>query len=179
MGQYGGQKSERGRLWMESCRHAYMYFKAKKRKSKWRIFFVSLSSLCLSLSPSRSFSVRLSLSAPISISICLPFYPCIYLSIYLPILSLLLALVHSSCAYLDRVQVLQPHHVQRAIERGYLEQRGVLRTNCIDCLDRTNVGQFAVGLYRREVSYSICPFLFSYLLFVASSFAASVLFLRL
>jgi len=23
----------------------------------------------------------------------------------------------------------------------YLEQRGVLRTNCIDCLDRTNVAQ--------------------------------------
>jgi hypothetical protein len=25
-------------------------------------------------------------------------------------------------------------------------QRGVLRTNCIDCLDRTNVVQFAYGL---------------------------------
>jgi phosphatidylinositol 3,5-bisphosphate 5-phosphatase len=25
-------------------------------------------------------------------------------------------------------------------------QRGVLRTNCIDCLDRTNVAQFAAGL---------------------------------
>ena len=30
--------------------------------------------------------------------------------------------------------------------RGYLEQSGVLRTNCIDCLDRTNVGQFVVGM---------------------------------
>lgn len=28
----------------------------------------------------------------------------------------------------------------------WLEQRGVLRTNCIDCLDRTNVSQFAVGM---------------------------------
>ena len=26
------------------------------------------------------------------------------------------------------------------------KQRGVLRTNCIDCLDRTNVAQFAAGL---------------------------------
>lgn len=25
-------------------------------------------------------------------------------------------------------------------------QRGVLRTNCIDCLDRTNIAQFACGL---------------------------------
>lgn len=25
-------------------------------------------------------------------------------------------------------------------------QKGVLRTNCIDCLDRTNVGQYAYGL---------------------------------
>jgi hypothetical protein len=42
--------------------------------------------------------------------------------------------------------VLQPSHIAKALERGYLEQRGVLRTNCIDCLDRTNVGQFAVGM---------------------------------
>ena len=27
------------------------------------------------------------------------------------------------------------------------KQEGVLRTNCIDCLDRTNVAQFAYGLY--------------------------------
>lgn len=27
-----------------------------------------------------------------------------------------------------------------------LFQKGVLRTNCIDCLDRTNVAQFAYGL---------------------------------
>ena len=51
----------------------------------------------------------------------------------------------SSNAFLDRVAILQPQHVERARERGHLEQRGVLRTNCIDCLDRTNVGQFAVG----------------------------------
>ena len=29
-------------------------------------------------------------------------------------------------------------------------QRGVLRTNCIDCLDRTNVAQFALGLHALE-----------------------------
>lgn len=28
----------------------------------------------------------------------------------------------------------------------WLEQRGILRTNCIDCLDRTNVSQFSVGI---------------------------------
>eukprot|EP00903_Cladosiphon_okamuranus_P008585 g8235.t1 len=28
-----------------------------------------------------------------------------------------------------------------------MEQQGVLRTNCIDCLDRTNVGQFTIGVH--------------------------------
>ena len=27
---------------------------------------------------------------------------------------------------------------------GY-KQRGVVRTNCVDCLDRTNTAQFAIG----------------------------------
>ncbi|KAK9845465.1 hypothetical protein WJX81_007167 [Elliptochloris bilobata] len=31
-------------------------------------------------------------------------------------------------------------------EPELVQQRGVLRTNCIDCLDRTNVAQFAAGL---------------------------------
>lgn len=30
--------------------------------------------------------------------------------------------------------------------KGYIKQHGVLRTNCIDCLDRTNVAQFAMGV---------------------------------
>ena len=29
--------------------------------------------------------------------------------------------------------------------RGVLRQRGVVRTNCVDCLDRTNTAQFALG----------------------------------
>lgn len=33
-----------------------------------------------------------------------------------------------------------------AQEPDVQRQRGVLRTNCIDCLDRTNVAQFAAGL---------------------------------
>ena len=28
-----------------------------------------------------------------------------------------------------------------------MEQQGVLRTNCIDCLDRTNVGQFSIAVH--------------------------------
>ena len=37
---------------------------------------------------------------------------------------------------------------------AYALQRGVIRTNCIDCLDRTNVAQFCVGrtLLRRQLS---------------------------
>ena len=34
----------------------------------------------------------------------------------------------------------------RVQEPAVRKQHGVLRTNCIDCLDRTNVAQFAAGL---------------------------------
>ena len=36
--------------------------------------------------------------------------------------------------------------VAPAQEPDVQRQAGVLRTNCIDCLDRTNVAQFAAGL---------------------------------
>ena len=52
----------------------------------------------------------------------------------------------SPVSYLDNVKEIQHEHKVNAIERGYMEQRGVLRTNCIDCLDRTNAGQFAVAI---------------------------------
>jgi hypothetical protein len=38
------------------------------------------------------------------------------------------------------------HPNDKDLERKPLYQRGVLRTNCIDCLDRTNVSQYAYGL---------------------------------
>jgi hypothetical protein len=34
--------------------------------------------------------------------------------------------------------------LRQALE--FMEQRGVLRTNCVDCLDRTNVAQFSVAM---------------------------------
>jgi hypothetical protein len=42
--------------------------------------------------------------------------------------------------------MFQPFHIEKAKSRRWIEQRGVLRTNCIDCLDRTNVAQFAMGI---------------------------------
>ncbi len=33
-----------------------------------------------------------------------------------------------------------------AFSTAFMEQHGVLRTNCIDCLDRTNVAQFSIGV---------------------------------
>ena len=42
----------------------------------------------------------------------------------------------SSSDYLDRVRNLPTEKCERARRLGHLEQRGVLRTNCIDCLDR-------------------------------------------
>lgn len=37
------------------------------------------------------------------------------------------------------------------------EQRGVLRTNCIDCLDRTNVAQFIVGAHALGRMLAVAP----------------------
>lgn len=56
------------------------------------------------------------------------------------------AVFSSQVKYLDRVSLFQDSHVNDAYEAGYMEQRGVLRTNCIDCLDRTNGGQFAMAM---------------------------------
>ena len=42
--------------------------------------------------------------------------------------------------------------LDRSRSKGRIEQRGVLRTNCIDCLDRTNGAQFAVGMKFLTVS---------------------------
>lgn len=39
------------------------------------------------------------------------------------------------------------HGTQIYCPGSHLEQNGILRTNCIDCLDRTNVAQFTIGAY--------------------------------
>ena len=52
----------------------------------------------------------------------------------------------SNTTYLNRVSVFRPEQIRAAQARGYMEQSGVLRINCIDCLDRTNKGQRIVGL---------------------------------
>jgi hypothetical protein len=39
------------------------------------------------------------------------------------------------------------HATTPALRSLASEQRGVLRTNCIDCLDRTNVAQFSIGVH--------------------------------
>lgn len=61
---------------------------------------------------------------------------------------------YSTTSYLG--EVVQLSNKQSLLERsrlkGRIEQRGVLRTNCIDCLDRTNGAQFAVGMKFLTVS---------------------------
>ena len=42
----------------------------------------------------------------------------------------------------------KPHNGKRSVGTfSVLEQTGIARTNCIDCLDRTNVAQFCFGLH--------------------------------
>lgn len=53
----------------------------------------------------------------------------------------------------DRLDhILDRQVIDTACADNLLIQSGVLRTNCIDCLDRTNGGQFAVGLYFLRVA---------------------------
>ena len=54
---------------------------------------------------------------------------------------------NSTLEYLDNVGSHIKDKVKSdAKNTGFLRQNGVLRTNCIDCLDRTNVAQFAAGI---------------------------------
>jgi hypothetical protein len=53
----------------------------------------------------------------------------------------------STTSYLDRIKLLNTSHVLDKNQMdNLLLQNGILRTNCIDCLDRTNGGQFALGM---------------------------------
>jgi hypothetical protein len=53
----------------------------------------------------------------------------------------------SDMQFIDRAAAVLPSSTLRRGKRnGILFQKGVLRTNCIDCLDRTNGGQFAVAM---------------------------------
>jgi hypothetical protein len=36
-----------------------------------------------------------------------------------------------------------------------MEQMGILRTNCIDCLDRTNVAQFSAGVVSKTLEITL------------------------
>lgn len=49
----------------------------------------------------------------------------------------------------DSLKVGDQGGKRHGMGKGYapVHQQGVLRTNCIDCLDRTNVAQFCVGVH--------------------------------
>ena len=44
--------------------------------------------------------------------------------------------------YSSKIEGLTHAFRMSLLESEHLEQRGVMRSNCIDCLDRTNVAQF-------------------------------------
>ena len=52
----------------------------------------------------------------------------------------------TTTAFLNRVKILPNSYITSSNNFGLALQQGVLRTNCIDCLDRTNGGQFALGV---------------------------------
>lgn len=60
----------------------------------------------------------------------------------------------STTSFLSRSSFMSDK-VTASNSRGYFQQSGVLRTNCIDCLDRTNVGQFVVGMKFLAVSLRV------------------------
>ncbi len=54
-------------------------------------------------------------------------------------------------------------------------QKGVLRTNCMDCLDRTNVAQFVLGLHALELQLHALGISESPLLDIQSSMAIELM----
>ena len=48
--------------------------------------------------------------------------------------------------YLAGVTLFRDEHVAVSDRRGFMCQQGVLRTNCIDCIDRTNAAQTFMGI---------------------------------
>ena len=48
--------------------------------------------------------------------------------------------------FLHTLPHLTAEHRERVRKNKYMQQHGAVRTNCIDCLDRTNVAQFAIGV---------------------------------
>lgn len=61
----------------------------------------------------------------------------------------------SDLSHVTREKNVSSHQKDAAQSVGYMEQHGVLRTNCVDCLDRTNTGQFAVGVQFLSVAIHV------------------------
>ena len=61
----------------------------------------------------------------------------------------------STTNYLVREPLISAEERERGFKEGYIMQKGVARTNCVDCLDRTNVGQFALGVRFLSVSLQV------------------------
>lgn len=52
----------------------------------------------------------------------------------------------NTSSFLERADGVNQELVDKAKKVGFIVQKGVLRTNCVDCIDRTNVAQFALGM---------------------------------
>ena len=61
----------------------------------------------------------------------------------------------SDTTRLATIAELRPSQVKAAVSRGYMLQSGVMRTNCIDCIDRTNAAQIYMGIKGLQVSCQI------------------------
>eukprot|EP00605_Chrysophyceae_sp_TOSAG23-4_P002808 GSChrysophyteH1.ASY1.ANO1.3092.1 assembled CDS len=51
----------------------------------------------------------------------------------------------------DGDQPIRQKRVRSALSKGFLWQTGVMRTNCIDCIDRTNAAQIYMGMKALDV----------------------------
>ena len=48
--------------------------------------------------------------------------------------------------FIEGVETFREEQVNASKKRGFMLQQGVLRTNCIDCIDRTNAAQTFMGM---------------------------------
>ena len=54
--------------------------------------------------------------------------------------------------FIGSVELFREEHVKTSKKRGFMLQQGVLRTNCIDCIDRTNAAQTFMGIKMLNVA---------------------------
>lgn len=61
--------------------------------------------------------------------------------------------IYKTGMYIDCPRIVQKPNFGQ-VKNGIIHQNGIIRVNCVDCLDRTNTAQFAIG--KCALAYQVC-----------------------